>query len=508
MITVYPAGANDFKDGALAVIFPTDCTITKTAAAEWSLHLEMPVDYSDVRWKAIQPMNIIKAPIPPETLPAISEGDNVITVDSYDWYKLTTAGYRYSNTGGIGQKPVTYNDFKANKYYHQGDKVTHGEQNYEATASFLVFAFDQGAWKAISNFQTYTINPTRADSTMTAVNTDIKVTSVVTTAGTEYIYGTTFNVDNPVTGYWEKAKATFVETIPAGSSTTGEDIEARTIREQCFRIKSVGNDGKTITAECMHLSYDYAGMPVYQACKVVNATVPEAVNAILTNRSNMGINNHRANNKPLIACQSTGTTVTADYTGQNLIHCILDPDEGLVSLSGAKLLRDNWDFYLLQNTSTDRGFHIDYAVNMTGVDWTVDCSELITGVVPTGKLANGEPLYLETATVDSPRLSLFPFRINEMLNTNYKVGTDGTVEEVRAKMLADAQKRFSHDHVDQYRESVRVEFVWLGETVGRRSQGKLQGSAFTTPSMSRTLILGWRLICRSRGMNGTPCGSA
>lgn len=460
MIYVYPAGANTFKDGALAVIFPTVCTVSKTAAAEWSLHLEIPVDLQDTRWQSIQTMNIIKAPVPPETLPAISAQGNIIGTDWYDVYKLTSAAALYSDTGGSGQRKANYPAFATLRQYTSGDKCSYGGNSWQAQSTFEVSRFEDGNWKQISNYISYTIPPTDTGTT-TAADTEIKLLDIVTSNGTEYLHGTT--ITGAVTGYWLLSKATYVRTESSGSSSAA-DIEARTIREQCFRIKSVVNDGKTVTAEAMHLSYDYAGMLMYLDCDVEDKTVTQAVAKILDARAGIALDNNRPGFVPLIACQPTGNKVTADYTGQNLIHCLLDPDEGLVAQAKARLLRDNWNFYLLTNGQTDRGFRVEYAGNMTGVNWEIDASDIILAIIPTAKYADDSTLYCDPPPVYSDNASMYPLRPNEIMKTNYKEGVDGTVAEVRALMAADAAKRFTVDHADQLREKVTVEFVQLGDT--------------------------------------------
>jgi phage minor structural protein len=170
-----------------------------------------------------------------------------------------------------------------------------------------------------------------------------------------------------------------------------------------------------------------------------------------------------------------------NWTRVNLINALIDPDTGLCRLFDATLVRDNWDLYILKNPGVNRGVTVEYAKNMTGIEYRESMDEVATRIVPIGEKENGKPLLLSddgTADyIDSPRIvfengtpipiaDAYPFKyIMELQCENCKVGSGGleTVAQARARMRQQVDALFEKD-IDLPRIEMSVDFINIGDT--------------------------------------------
>lgn len=184
---------------------------------------------------------------------------------------------------------------------------------------------------------------------------------------------------------------------------------------------------------------------------------------------------------PLIVLQLIGT-YTGDISGKNGIYAFLDPDRGIIPYFHGKLIRDNWDIFIMKNDLYDRGVRLTYGANLQGVTWTRNSDNLINRVVPIAKNADGGDLYLPEKWVDSENMALYPVIRMERLKVEGQIGKDDgtetgtnwTEDTLLDQMRTKAAERFSVDHVDAIKVEVQVVFTLLGDTVEYKQYKDLQ----------------------------------
>lgn len=180
-------------------------------------------------------------------------------------------------------------------------------------------------------------------------------------------------------------------------------VPAEQATEQCFRIYSVAVDtaNHEVTVEARHISYDFMG----NMCgKLTSQMGTYVVNALTKMRQSLFAPDDR-----ILATNITRRVNLGDRSFVNPIKFLLDPEYGLVQRARARLVRDNHDFYLLDNDEpADRGYEIAYGKNITGISWSKSTDEVITRIVPLGEDADGKTLLLPEKWMDSPHIGEYP----------------------------------------------------------------------------------------------------
>ena len=180
-------------------------------------------------------------------------------------------------------------------------------------------------------------------------------------------------------------------------------VPAEQATEQCFRIYSVAVDTASheVTVEARHISYDFMGNMCGRLTSQMGTYV---VNALTRMRQSLFTPDDR-----ILATNITRRVNLGDRSFVNPIKFLLDPEYGLVQRARARLVRDNNDFYLLDNDEpADRGYEIAYGKNMTGISWSKSTDEVITRIVPLGEDADGKTLLLPEKWMDSPHIGEYP----------------------------------------------------------------------------------------------------
>lgn len=180
-------------------------------------------------------------------------------------------------------------------------------------------------------------------------------------------------------------------------------VPAEQATEQCFRIYSVAVDTASheVTVEARHISYDFMGNMCGRLTSQMGTYV---VNALTKMRQTLFTPDDR-----ILATNITRRVNLGDRSFVNPIKFLLDPEYGLVQRARARLVRDNNDFYLLDNDEpADRGYEIAYGKNMTGISWSKSTDEVITRIVPLGEDADGKTLLLPEKWMDSPHIGEYP----------------------------------------------------------------------------------------------------
>ena len=448
MICVYPTDASDFTGNGNAVLIPLKSKVRMVAGGECSFTMDHPLDPWG-KWKYLVREAIVKLPVPKETIPAASVGYDT------DIYKTTAkADLR---EGPSEPTTINYQQWVAGNTYSVGSKVTYNSHNYKCTY------FDQSSGQIMvppnnSSWWTEIARRTSGSPVISTLNTGTELYLLEDVDTNWYKMSTTYGL----IGYIKKSQVTYDRHI------SPSDLQPRVITEQLFRIKEVSVDRKsgTVSVSGNHVSNDLNGVLV----KEVNVTnvVPAMAIGKITEAFMM---DYRGNIATNIMDDTYGT-----YTGQikrkNGMFCLTDPDTGIVPTFNARFTRDNWDLFIMENTSSSPVYQIRYGRNVNGIIWRVRTSGLITRVVPVAKAENGEDLYLPELYVDSDNIDSYPVIYMETLNVKGQVGRDDgsgtdtnwTEEALLDEMRAKAQARFDVDKVDIPLTEVTVQLEKLGNT--------------------------------------------
>lgn len=364
MINIYPADAEDFSTLGLAVLQPTECTVEEKAGGLMELEMKHPVD-DDLKWTYLQNGCIIKAPCAVREAPIVRILDNV---PSGTTQTVTRAIYKVrTNTGArlrLRAKPST--SAKIIRAYKPGTEVVQLSKS--------------GDWSRV----------------------------VIKSGG--------------ATGWMYSQYLQFVrnetETVKGDSDQPSTVIESRQTRDQLFRIYSVGRDAETsmVEVKASHIFYDLSGVICTRDYQPENVAADTVLNTILASTS--------AEHGFTFHC-TVSKTISGDYTGVSIVKALLDPDVGIVPQTGARIIRDNYDVYILPDEVMDRGMEIRHRKNLMGAVLTADVSGVVTRIRPVGKDKDGNRLLIteNNGWVESDNKGLYPTSRDAEIEYDVSVST-------------------------------------------------------------------------------------
>lgn len=211
------------------------------------------------------------------------------------------------------------------------------------------------------------------------------------------------------------------ETETIIGDTPGTVIQPRQTRDQLFRIYEVSTDTekRTVTAKAQHITYDLKGAIISEEYAPEDVPADQVCAQLLA----------RIDHDPgfVIYCTCTDP-ITADFTGKNLLECLLDPESGVLAQTGGRLVRDNFDLFILADEERDRGARLTYKKNLLCAIQDTDTSNIITRIQPVGKNKDGEDLV--GAMVDSEHINDYPVIYTKRIQ--YDVVVDKTKTEAQA----------------------------------------------------------------------------
>lgn len=407
MISIYAPNATDFSTLGLGALAPYECEIEEQAGGMYELTMSHPMDESG-KWLNIGIGCIIKAPAPVRETPlAVEDDEGVIPTEPET---VTRRIYRVrTNTG-------------ANLHLRQGPSTSTRILSKYRPGTEVVVLSQSGGWGQV----------------------------IVCSSG--------------ASGYMSMQYLVFVrdevETIEGDAPSPQRVVYPVQSRMQLFRIFKVERDAaeREVRVEARHIFYDLLGDPTdseYAPEGVAAGTVVEQLFARALDPHGFDVH-----------CQLTGS-VTGDYTRRGLVECLLDPDDGVVPQTGGRLIRDNFDIWLLPDLPRETGVTIRHGKNLLGATLTTDWEDLTTRIIPVGQNSDGKPLLLTgTIYVDSPRIDDYPVIRAQAVEYDVKVGRDGinNATQARAKLTELAEADFADNGVDLPTVGLDVDFVALGET--------------------------------------------
>ena len=407
MISIYAPDATDFSTLGLGALAPYECEIEEQAGGMYELTMSHPMDEAG-KWLNIGIGCIIKAPAPVRETPlAVEDDEGVIPTEPET---VTRRIYRVrTNTG-------------ANLHLRQGPSTSTRILSKYRPGTEVVVLSQSGGWGQV----------------------------IVRSSGASGYMSMQYLV-------WVRDE---VETIEGDAPTPQRVVYPVQSRMQLFRIFKVERDAaeREVRVEARHIFYDLLGDPTD------SEYAPEGVAAgtVVEQLFDRALDPHGFD----VHCQLTGS-VTGDYTRRGLVECLLDPDDGVVPQTGGRLIRDNFDIWLLPDMERETGVTIRHGKNLLGATLTTDWEDLTTRIIPVGQNSDGKPLLLAgTIYVDSPRIDDYPVIRAQAVEYDVKVGQDGVnnATQARAKLTELAEADFADNGVDLPTVGLDVDFVALGET--------------------------------------------
>ena len=406
MINIYPADTEDFSTLGLAVLQPTECTVEEKAGGLMELEMKHPVD-DDLKWTYLQNGCIIKAPCAVREAPIVRILDNV---PSGATQTVTRAIYKVrTNTGArlrLRAKPST--SAKIIRAYKVGTEVVQLSKS--------------GDWSRV----------------------------VIKSGGaTGWMYSQYLKFDRNET-----------ETVKGDNDQPSTVIESKQTRDQLFRIYSVGRDAETgmVEVKASHIFYDLSGVICTRDYKPENVAADTVLSTILANAS--------AEHGFTFHCKVT-KAISGDYTGASIVKALLDPDIGIVPQTGARIIRDNYDVYILPDEVMDRGMEIRHRKNLLGAVLTMDVSGVVTRIRPVGKDKDGNRLLIteNNGWVESANKALYPTSRDAEIEYDVSVSTAKDAQfknnaAARAELKRLAQQDFA-DGMDAAAMSLDVQLAAL-----------------------------------------------
>lgn len=406
MINIYPADTEDFSTLGLAVLQPTECTVEEKAGGLMELEMKHPVD-DDLKWTYLQNGCIIKAPCAVREAPIVRILDNV---PGGATQTVTRAIYKVrTNTGArlrLRAKPST--SAKIIRAYKVGTEVVQLSKS--------------GDWSRV----------------------------VIKSGG--------------ATGWMYSQYLQFVrnetETVKGDNDQPSTVIESKQTRDQLFRIYSVGRDAETgmVEVKASHIFYDLSGVICTRDYHPENVAADTVLSTILASAS--------AEHGFTFHCKVT-KAISGDYTGASIVKALLDPDIGIVPQTGARIIRDNYDVYILPDEVMDRGMEIRHRKNLLGAVLTMDVSGVVTRIRPVGKDKDGNRLLIteNNGWVESTNKALYPTSRDAEIEYDVSVSTAKDAQfknnaAARSELKRLAQQDFA-DGMDAAAVSLDVQLAAL-----------------------------------------------
>ena len=414
-ICIYSGDARDLDGNGLGILRPTKCVIRQEAGGLYELEMTHPIT-ADNRWALIQQGCLIKAPTPTAQTPNL-------------------------------------------EIYHEGTPEIAGTPERIIWRVNITTAHANGYSRIYQR-----------------ANTDSRVLKKLRN-GTEYEYlgavGSNWHravSADGVSGYMYTANSQYVRTEAeikpqAGSPGWSSVVKPRQVREQLFRVVRTTLDTVKMEIQVLanHVSYDLLKNVITQ---YKGEDIAPAV-------ALQGLKEHLVSPYEGEFYTDISQAVTVDWQVTNGIKALLDPEEGLLhkAASQGRLVRDNWDWFLLASKEVNRGLTLRYGKNLLGVEQETAAEEMATRIVPYGEDKEGNLLLLPEIYVDAEDIGNYPVILTAALEVGEAKekdasGDDGAVTKDDCyRLMREAAQKAWQDGANGLDVTLTVDFLHLGDTV-------------------------------------------
>lgn len=230
------------------------------------------------------------------------------------------------------------------------------------------------------------------------------------------------------------------------------------IKNQQFRIYKVGKTIKGVfTVYARHISYD-AQRDMIEGLDIQNQSCEYCLNMIFRNSQ---FSQKFRGYSDIVNAQNY------KVGSEKLLSAIAGTKGSIIDTfgTGAEILRDNYDFYVLNKRGNDNGVTIEYSKNMTGLDYTEDEEGLITRIKAIAKYTpeGGEEIEVFTY-VDSPKILDYETPFVETIDFSDKFEDKEIPTTEKLKELG--EKYFSDNKCDLVKFNYKISFIPLSKCIG------------------------------------------
>jgi len=228
---------------------------------------------------------------------------------------------------------------------------------------------------------------------------------------------------------------------------------------QLFRIYHKVKTLNSIKINARHIFYDLLDN-LLEDVRPTNLSGQGALDWILT---------HTQYAHPFTSMGDVGGLNTKYFVRKNPVEAIMGTD-GIISMYGGELVRDNFLISYLGARGLDRGVLVAYGKNIQGIEETLDTSGLCTRLMPIGK----DGLLLPEKYIDSPYIGNYPnpkIKVVEFSECEDEatLRTTGAAYMVNAKIDI-PQFNYKIDFMElskteEYKDYAVLERVYEGDTV-------------------------------------------
>ena len=230
------------------------------------------------------------------------------------------------------------------------------------------------------------------------------------------------------------------------------------IKNQQFRIYKVGKTIKGVfNVYARHISYD-AQRDMIEGLDIQNQSCEYCLNMIFRNSQ---FSQKFRGHSDIVNAQNY------KIGSEKILSAIAGTKGSIIDTfgTGAEILRDNYDFYILNKRGNDNGVTIEYSKNMTGLDYTEDEEGLITRIKAIAKYTpeGGEETEIFTY-VDSPKILDYETPFIETINFSDKF-EDGEIPTTE-KLKKLGEKYFKNNKCDFVKFNYKISFIPLSKCAG------------------------------------------
>lgn len=233
------------------------------------------------------------------------------------------------------------------------------------------------------------------------------------------------------------------------------------LKNQKFRINKVSKPiNGQFTVKAKHISYDMA-RDIIEGLEIESQSCEYCLNQIF--RSSQ-FSQHFKGHSDIINSQNFKIKET------NPLNAIAGTEGSIIDTfgTGAELLRDNTDIYVLSKRGHDNGVTIEYGKNLTGITLDEDDSSMITRIKGYAKYSdeNGEEVIVYTTPkyIDSPRVLDYETPFVEAIDFSNNFEDDEIPTSEKLKELV--ENYFTDTKCDLPKTNAKISFIPLSKCVG------------------------------------------
>lgn len=208
--------------------------------------------------------------------------------------------------------------------------------------------------------------------------------------------------------------------------------------KQLFRVYHVDKSDTSVVAFAMPIFFDSKNDHILLDVRPTGKNGQQALDIICAGSKYSGESN-------------ITKATTAYYIRKNLMEAINgDIDQSFANRWGGEILYDNYKIIINNRIGGDYGARAEFGYNLTGIEETVDMSEVVTRIIPVSY--NGHTLDGSKPWVDSPNINKYQkvytkvIEFSDVMLVEDSPGDNpdacATLAELRTKLIAECNKQF------------------------------------------------------------------